>query len=56
MSCCELLLEDVVSDANVFDRPRNSGELDEPSGDVGDGRENVGWEGDTLADESELYD
>lgn len=42
MSCCELFFDEVVSDARVLERPRNSGELDEVGelkGELGEGRE-----------------
>ncbi len=58
MSACELFLDDVVSDANVFDRPRSSGAVvvGNASGDGGDGRENAGWDGERVDDVSELKD
>ena len=58
MSFWELFFEDVVNEARVLARPRKRAEADcgEASGEVGEGKENAGCEGDRFEDESELYD
>ena len=56
MSLCELFLEAVVSEAKVFARVRKRGVFGECEviGEVGDGREKVGFAGDGFEDVSEL--
>jgi hypothetical protein len=56
MSVCEAFREPVASDARVFARPRKNGEEDElvAMGDVGEGSEKAGCEGDRLLDWSEF--
>jgi hypothetical protein len=59
MSLGELLLAEVVREAKVFARVRNSGAFGEVdvSGEVGDGREKAGLDGERLFEEvSELKD
>jgi hypothetical protein len=58
ISVCEALREPVASEASVFARPRKNGDDDElvAIGDVGDGRENAGCDGDRLLERSEFWD
>jgi hypothetical protein len=55
MSVWEAFREPVASEASVFARPRKNG-VDELAamGDVGEGREKAGCEGDRLAERSEF--
>lgn len=59
ISVCEGFLEEIVSEANVFDRGRK-GEEDgaggEVAGDVGEGSENAGCDGERVAEVSEAFD
>ena len=50
MSACEALREPVAREARVLARPRKKGDEEElfEIGDVGEGREKVGCEGDKL--------
>jgi hypothetical protein len=58
MSLCELFLEEVVKDARVLARVRNKGVFGEfeVSGEVGEGSENVGFDGEGFEEASELKD
>jgi len=58
MSVCELLREPVVSAARVFARPRKKGDEEEGAdmGDVGDGSEKAGCDGDRFVERSEVCD
>jgi hypothetical protein len=52
-------LEEVVSEANVFDRGRKGeegGAGGGGAGDVGEGRENAGCDGERVAEVSEAFD
>ena len=50
-----MFLEDVVNAANVFARPLKNGEED-GDGEVSEGRENAGCDGERFVDLSELDD
>jgi hypothetical protein len=56
MSVWEVFREPVANEASVFARPRKNGVDDELAaiGEVGEGREKAGCEGDRLAERSEF--
>jgi hypothetical protein len=58
MSLCDALREPEASEARVLARPRKNGVEDEllAMGDVGDGSEKAGCEGDRVLDRSEFCD
>lgn len=57
ISDCEAFREPLASEASVFARPRKNG-VDEFAaiGDVGDGSEKAGCEGDSVPERSEFWD
>lgn len=58
MSVWEALREPVASEASVFARPRKNGDDDELEaiGEVGEGSEKAGCDGDRLVERSEFWD
>ena len=57
ISVCELLREPTLRAASVLARPRNRDEVGaEAIGEVGEGSEKAGCEGDRLAERSEVCD
>lgn len=58
MSVCEAFREPVASEARVFARPRKNGDDDELKaiGEVGEGSEKAGCDGDRFPERSEFWD